>query len=194
MDFPHVTVHPGPKADHHAKLRATLEQKTLAILSAKGGAIDAAVRNVILYAETLDAVGAIDGDDRRDYTRTAMEYGQGRQQHLENEDVEDALSIFGIFFILVALMIAICVPTHLGIIKAINPWDKDMDIMAEFAPLLRSSGWLTLVGCFFILTGSGYRSALAMVCRWKYTIAVSMTITYAFMVFGLSWPVIQYHL
>lgn len=194
MDFPHVTVHPGPKADHHAKLRAILEQKTLAILSTEGGAIDAAVRNVILYAETLDAVGAIDGDDRRDYTRTAMEHGQERLQRLVNEDGKDVLSIFGIFFILVALMIVICFPTHMQIIKSINPWHKNMDIMAEFAPLLRNSGWLALIGCIFIVTGSGYRSTLAMACRWKYTIAVSMTISCALVIFGLAWPMIQYHL
>lgn len=194
MAYRTITVHAGQQAEHHEKLRATLEQKTLSILDAKGQNITAVANNLVLFADTLNEIGAIDGDLRRMHTKRASEYSAARRQQLENEAMDEACTIIGMAFILVAWMIAVCVPSHMLILKAFVPSLKDMDVIAELASFRQVACWLIFIGLTLIYLGSGFRSALAMMGRWKLWHAVAMAGLCSFIIFGLSWPWIQYYL
>lgn len=187
MDHPSVIVNQGPKADHHEKLRALLEQKTLAILDAKPELIHSAALNAALFTEALDSVGAIDGDVRREYARRIKEYEHTRYQDVIDREVLESVSILGIACFIVSIMIVICVPSYLAMMKAWVSWEKDLDIISEFVPSLKIAGWAFLLGHLMLSIGSGYRSAIRMISRWKYALILALVFAYALLVFGIAW-------
>lgn len=192
MEHPKITVHPGTKADHHERLRALLEQKTLAILDAKPDQIHTATLNAALFAEALDSVGAIDGDVRREHARRVQEYSCARTEDVIDQEGNEVISILGIASFIVAIMLVLCVPSYLMIMKAWVSWEKDLDIIAAFVPSLKAAGWAALLGHLMISIGSGYRSAIGMISRWKHLLTLSIACACALLVFGIAWHSLRY--
>lgn len=191
MVTPNLIIRPC-QSDHHSRLRARLEQKTLSILDAPGREVDSLVKSVELYAEALGDIGAIDSDLRREYSCRARCYGSSRIEHLTNHDTDETLSILGIGCFTAAFMILACFSTFLAIYVNLYDWfdDKTGTFIDYLVPPAKFAGWLIVLGLFWIYSGSGFKSALQLVKRWKYPIILYMLVM-CFIVIG-GWVLVDF--
>lgn len=191
MVTPSLLIQPC-QSDHHSRLRARLEQKTLSILDAPGKEVDSLVKSVELYAEALNDVGAIDSDLRREYSCRARSYGSSRMEHLMEQDIDETLSIFGIGCFTAAFMILACFSIFLAIYVNLHDWfdDKTESFIDYLAPPAKFAGWLIVAGLFWIYSGSGFKSAFQMVNRWKYPLILFILVM-CFIVIG-GWVLVDF--